>query len=46
MISRLLVLGLLLTGVPAVQALDVLPDSYRAAAAAGAIGTVKGRVYE
>ena len=45
-ISRLLVLGLLLTGVPAVQALDVLPDSYRAAAAAGAIGTVKGRVYE
>jgi len=45
-IGRLLVLGLLLVTAPAVHALDVTPDPYRAAAAAGAVGTVTGRVYE
>jgi len=45
-ISRLLVLALLFAGAAAVEAFDVLPDPYRAAAAAGAVGNVTGRVYE
>jgi len=45
-ISRLLVLALLFAGSPAVEAFDVLADPYRAAAAAGAVGNVTGRVYE
>ncbi len=45
-ISRLLVLPLLFAGAAAVEAFDVLPDPYRAAAAAGAVGNVTGRVYE
>ena len=45
-ISRLLVLALLFAGAPAVEAFDVLADPYRAAAAAGAVGNVTGRVYE
>ena len=46
MIRWLLVLGLLFADAVAVQAFDVLPDPYRAAAAAGALGNVTGRVYE
>ena len=46
MIGRLLVLGLLLAIAPAIQAFDVAPDLYRAAAAAGSVGSVTGRVYE
>jgi len=45
-ISRLLVLALLFAGAAAVEAFDVLPDPYRAAAAAGAVGNVTGHVYE
>jgi len=45
-ISRLLVLALLFAGAAAAEAFDVLPDSYRAAAAAGAVGNVTGHVYE
>jgi hypothetical protein len=45
-ISRLLVLALLFADAAAVEAFDVLPDPYRAAAAAGAVGNVTGRVYE
>jgi hypothetical protein len=41
-----LALGLLALSAPAAQALDVLPAQYRAAAAAGAVGSVTGRVYE
>ncbi len=39
-------LGLLVLSAPAAQALDVLSAPYRAAAAAGAVGSVTGRVYE
>ena len=46
MIRHLLLLALLVANAPAVQALDVLPDQYRAAAAAGSVGSVSGRVYE
>jgi hypothetical protein len=45
-VIRLLVLGLLVAHASAVQALDVLPERYRAAAAAGSVGIVSGRVYE
>jgi hypothetical protein len=41
-----LALGLLALSAPAAQALDVLAAQYRAAAAAGAVGSVTGRVYE
>lgn len=41
-----LALGLLALSPSAAQALDVLPAQYRAAAAAGAVGSVTGRVYE
>jgi hypothetical protein len=41
-----LVLGLLSLSAQAAQALDVRPAQYRAAAAAGAVGSVTGRVYE
>jgi len=43
-IRWLLVLGLLFADAAAVYAFDVLPDPYRAAAAAGALGNVSGRV--
>jgi hypothetical protein len=46
LIRGLLVLGLLVANAAAVQALDVLPGEYRAAAAAGSVGSVMGRVYE
>lgn len=46
MIRFALALGLLALSVPPAQALDVLPGQYRAAAAAGAVGSVTGRVYE
>jgi len=46
MIRFALTLGLLALSVQPVQALDVLPGQYRAAAAAGAVGSVTGRVYE
>jgi hypothetical protein len=46
MIGRLLVLGLLLAQPPALLAWDVAPDRYRAAAAAGQVGSVTGRVYD
>ena len=39
-------LGLLALSVQPAQALDMLPGQYRAAAAAGAVGSVTGRVYE
>jgi len=45
MIRLALALCLLALSAPA-QALDVLPAQYRAAAAAGAVGSVTGRVYE
>src|SRR5262245_37113884 len=45
-IGRLLVLGLLLANPPTLLASDVPLDRYRAAAAAGQVGTVTGRVYE
>jgi hypothetical protein len=43
---RLLVLALLVASPGVVQALDVFPDHYRAAAASGSVGSVTGRVYE
>jgi hypothetical protein len=46
MIRFALTLGLLALSVQPAQALDVLPGQYRAAAAAGAVGSVTGRVYE
>jgi hypothetical protein len=46
MIRFALALGLLALSVQPAQALDVLPGQYRAAAAAGAVGSVTGRVYE
>lgn len=46
MIRLALALGLLALSVQPAQALDVLPGQYRAAAAAGAVGSVNGRVYE
>jgi len=46
MIRFALALGLLALSVPPAQALDVLAGQYRAAAAAGAVGSVTGRVYE
>ena len=46
MIRFALALGLLALSVQPAQALDVLPSQYRAAAAAGAVGSVTGRVYE
>ena len=46
MIRLALALGLLALSVQAAAALDVLPGQYRAAAAAGAVGSVTGRVYE
>ena len=46
MIRFALTLGLLALSVQPAQALDVLPGQYRAAAAAGAVGSVAGRVYE
>ena len=46
MIRFALTLGLLALSVQPAQALDVFPGQYRAAAAAGAVGSVTGRVYE
>jgi hypothetical protein len=46
MIRFALALGLLALSVQPAQTLDVLPGQYRAAAAAGAVGSVTGRVYE
>ena len=46
LIRRVLVFGLLFTNAAVVQALDVLPGEYRAAAAAGSVGSVTGRMYE
>jgi hypothetical protein len=46
MIRFVLALGLVALSVRPAQALDVLPGQYRAAAAAGAVGSVAGRVYE
>jgi len=46
MIPWALALGLLALSAQAAQAIDVLPAPYRAAAAAGAVGSVTGRVYE
>jgi len=46
MIERALALGLLFTAIASVQAVEIRTDLYRAAAAAGAVGTVTGRVYE
>jgi hypothetical protein len=46
MIRFALAFGLLALSVQPAQALDVLPSQYRAAAAAGAVGSVTGRVYE
>jgi hypothetical protein len=46
MIRFALALGLLALSVQPAQALDVLPGQYRAAAAAGTVGSVTGRVYE
>lgn len=46
MIRFALALGLLALSVQPARALDVLPGQYRAAAAAGAVGSVTGRVYE
>ena len=46
MIRWTLALGLLVLSAQAAQALDVLPAQYRAAAAAGEVGRVTGRVYE
>ena len=46
MIRCALAFGLLALSVQPAQALDVLPGQYRAAAAAGAVGSVTGRVYE
>jgi len=46
MIRLALALCLLGLSAQAAQALDVLPAQYRAAAAAGAVGSVTGRVYE
>lgn len=46
MIRFALALGLLALSIQPAQALDVLPGQYRAAAAAGAVGSVTGRVYE
>jgi len=46
MIRLALALCLLALSAQAAQALDVLPAQYRAAAAAGAVGSVTGRVYE
>jgi hypothetical protein len=46
MIIVALAVGLLALSVQAAQALDVLPGQYRAAAAAGSVGSVSGRVYE
>ena len=45
-IKRALAVGLLYAAVVPVQAVEIRPDPYRAAAAAGAVGTVAGRVYE
>jgi len=45
-IGRVLALGLLVAGVASVEAVDALTEPYRAAAAAGAVGSVTGRVYE
>src|SRR4030095_12271288 len=45
-IRRVLVFALLFTNAAVVQALDVLPGEYRAAAAAGSVGSVVGRGYE
>jgi hypothetical protein len=44
-IRRVLSLGLLVTAVASVQAVELRADPYRAAAAAGSVGTVTGRVY-
>lgn len=46
MIRFALAFGLLALSVQPARALDVLPGQYRAAAAAGAVGSVTGRVYE
>jgi hypothetical protein len=46
LIRRVLVIGLLFTNASAVQAFDVPSGEYRAAAAAGSVGSVTGRVYE
>jgi hypothetical protein len=46
MIPWALALGLVALSAQAAQAIDVLPAPYRAAAAAGAVGSVTGRVYE